>query len=85
MIIGVPKEIKDHEYRVSLTPDGASALSKAGHRVWVEPSAGAGSGGHLAGELYNLAVKVKAQHIPYKGSAPSLIDSMRRMSRRTDE
>ncbi len=44
MIIGVPKEIKDHEYRVSLTPDGASALCKAGHRVWVEPSAGAGSG-----------------------------------------
>lgn len=37
-------------------------------------SAGTGSGGHLAGELYNLAVKIKAQHIPYKGSAPSLID-----------
>ena len=37
-------------------------------------SAGNGSGGHLAGELYNLAVKIKAQHIPYKGSAPSLID-----------
>lgn len=37
-------------------------------------SAGAGSGGHLAGELYNLAVGIKAQHIPYKGSAPSLID-----------
>ena len=37
-------------------------------------SAGAGSGGHLAGELFNLAVKIKAQHIPYKGSAPSLID-----------
>ena len=27
MIIGVPKEIKDHEYRVSLTPDGARALA----------------------------------------------------------
>ena len=37
-------------------------------------SAGNGSGGHLSGELYNLAAKVKAQHIPYKGSAPSLID-----------
>ena len=44
MIIGVPKEIKDHEYRVSLTPDGAAALCKAGHVVWVEPSAGQGSG-----------------------------------------
>lgn len=44
MIIGVPKEIKDHEYRVSLTPDGAAVLRKAGHTVWVEPSAGLGSG-----------------------------------------
>ncbi|MBX9659517.1 MAG: alanine dehydrogenase [Nitrospiraceae bacterium] len=44
MNIGVPKEIKDHEYRVSLTPDGASALRKAGHAVWVEASAGQGSG-----------------------------------------
>ncbi len=44
MIIGVPKEIKDHEYRVSLTPDGAGTLRHAGHAVWVEPSAGEGSG-----------------------------------------
>lgn len=44
MIIGVPKEIKDHEYRVSLTPDGAAALRHAGHEVWVEPAAGQGSG-----------------------------------------
>ena len=44
MIIGVPKEIKDHEYRVSLTPDGASVLRRAGHEVWIEPSAGLGSG-----------------------------------------
>jgi len=44
MRIGVPKEIKDHEYRVSLTPDGAGVLHQAGHEVWVEPSAGEGSG-----------------------------------------
>jgi alanine dehydrogenase len=44
MIIGVPKEIKDHEYRVSLTPDGAAALCQSGHEVWLEPSAGQGSG-----------------------------------------
>jgi alanine dehydrogenase len=44
MVIGIPKEIKDHEYRVSLTPDGAAALSQAGHQVWIEPSAGEGSG-----------------------------------------
>ncbi len=37
-------------------------------------SAGLGSGGHLAGELYNVTVRIKAQHIPYKGSGPALID-----------
>lgn len=37
-------------------------------------SAGIGSGGHLAGELYKLSAKVKAQHIPYKGSGPALAD-----------
>lgn len=44
MIIGIPKEIKDHEYRVSVTPDGVQALANRGHQVWVEPSAGIGSG-----------------------------------------
>ncbi len=44
MIIGVPKEIKDHEYRVSVTPDGVRALRQAGHEVWIERSAGVGSG-----------------------------------------
>ena len=44
MIIGIPKEIKDHEYRVSLTPDGAQTLRQAGHTVVVEPTAGTGSG-----------------------------------------
>lgn len=39
-------------------------------------SAGIGSGGHLAGELYNLMVGVKAQHIPYKGTGPALTDLM---------
>ena len=37
-------------------------------------SAGLGSGGHLAGELYKQMTGVKAQHIPYKGSGPALID-----------
>jgi len=44
MIIGVPKEIKDHEYRVSVTPEGVRALQKAGHEVLAEKSAGLGSG-----------------------------------------
>src|SRR5262249_20617812 len=37
-------------------------------------SAGNGSGGHLAGELYKMMTGVKAQHIPYKGAGPALID-----------
>jgi tripartite-type tricarboxylate transporter receptor subunit TctC len=39
-------------------------------------SAGQGSGGHLAGELYKLQAGVKAQHIPYKGAGPALIALM---------
>ena len=44
MIIGLPKEIKDNEYRVGLTPAGVRALKDAGHDVRVETNAGAGSG-----------------------------------------
>jgi len=39
-------------------------------------SAGIGSGGHMAGELYQLMAGVKAQHIPYKGTGPAIIDLM---------
>jgi len=44
MIIGVPKEIKDQEYRVALLPSAAYQLIKRGHRVVVENEAGAGAG-----------------------------------------
>ena len=44
MIIGVPKEIKNNENRVALTPAGASALVKNGHQVYVQVTAGNGSG-----------------------------------------
>ena len=37
-------------------------------------SAGHGSGGHLAGELYNIMAGIKAQHIPYKGTGPAMAD-----------
>lgn len=37
-------------------------------------SAGIGSGGHLAGELYKLMAGIQAQHIPYKGTGPAIID-----------
>lgn len=44
MIIGVPKEIKNNENRVAITPDGVHALVIKGHQVLIEKSAGVGSG-----------------------------------------
>ncbi len=46
MLIGVPKEIKNHEYRVGLTPSSVRELTTRGHAVLVERSAGAGIGAH---------------------------------------
>jgi alanine dehydrogenase len=78
MIIGVPKEVKDHETRVGLVPSGVSALREAGHDVLVESHAGEGSsitdreymqaGAHIldqAAEVWSkaeLVVKVKEPH-----------------------
>ncbi|NBO65415.1 MAG: alanine dehydrogenase [Acidobacteria bacterium] len=75
MIIGLPREIKDNEYRVGLTPAGVQTLSDHGHEVLVESGAGEGSGisneeylqasGHIiekADELWaraDMIVKVK--------------------------
>jgi alanine dehydrogenase len=75
MIIGVPKEVKDHESRVGVTPAGVRALVDAGHKVLVEHDAGALSGfpdddyqavgAEIVGEAYhvwktaNMVVKVK--------------------------
>ena len=50
MKIGLPKEIKDNEYRVGLTPAGVNALTNAGHEVYVQKTAGEGSG--FSDELY---------------------------------
>lgn len=44
MIIGVPKEIKDKEFRVGIVPAGAKALAVSGHQVVIETGAGIGSG-----------------------------------------
>ncbi|MCD6404858.1 MAG: alanine dehydrogenase [Planctomycetes bacterium] len=53
MIIGVPKEIKQDEYRVSAIPAGVADLVGAGHEVLVETEAGAGSG--IADDEYSQA------------------------------
>lgn len=44
MIIGIPKEIKNNENRVGLTPSGTKELTKRGHRVFVQATAGINSG-----------------------------------------
>ena len=50
MNIGIPKEVKTHEYRVAATPGTVKTLSQAGHKVFVETGAGVGSS--FADELY---------------------------------
>jgi alanine dehydrogenase len=59
MLVGVTKEIKNHEYRVGLTPGGAAALVRSGHQVLVEKGAGGGVG--FTDELY---VQTGAQIAP---------------------
>ena len=44
MIVGLPREVKDNEYRVGLVPAGVKALTDAGHSVLIEAGAGEGSG-----------------------------------------
>jgi alanine dehydrogenase len=44
LVIGVPKEIKTHEYRVAMIPVGVEELTKAGHQVLIQAGAGMGSG-----------------------------------------
>ncbi|MBF2759328.1 MAG: alanine dehydrogenase [Ectothiorhodospiraceae bacterium AqS1] len=53
MLIGVPKEIKNHEYRVGLTPQSVQELTAHGHRALVETGAGSGIG--AADEEYEAA------------------------------
>jgi alanine dehydrogenase len=53
VIVGVPKEVKDNEFRVALTPEGARELTAAGHQVLVQE--GAGDGSSLPADRYKRA------------------------------
>ncbi|MCS6951146.1 MAG: alanine dehydrogenase, partial [bacterium] len=44
MVIGVPKEIKESEFRVAMVPAGVEILTRAGHTVLIETGAGKGTG-----------------------------------------
>jgi len=61
MHIGIPKEIKNHEYRVALTPEGAALLVTAGHRVTLEHDAGRAVG--LDDAAYRAAGAVITQDV----------------------
>ena len=53
MIVGIPREVKDHEYRVAATPEGVRELVDAGHTVLIEEGSAAGSS--LSEERYKRA------------------------------
>ena len=53
MIIGTTKELKNHEYRVGLTPDNVLSFVNDGHTVYVETLAGVGAG--FSDEMYKEA------------------------------
>jgi alanine dehydrogenase len=53
MKVGVPREVKNHEYRVAITPAGVRELTGHGHQVFLEKDAGAGS--RLADDAYTAA------------------------------
>jgi alanine dehydrogenase len=77
MLIGIPKEIKNHEYRVGATPDGVLALVAAGHVVRVQRAAGLrlgfgddafrGAGAVIvdsAEDIYAAELVIKVKEIP---------------------
>ena len=62
MRIGVPKEIKNHEYRVGMTPAAVRELTARGHEVFVETQAGEGIGLH--DEMYTSALARRSCRTP---------------------
>lgn len=72
MIIGVPKEIKNNENRVALTPAGVVSFCKAGHQVVIENNAGVGSG--ISDEEYITAgAKILATPVEVFASAEMIM------------
>ena len=77
MLVGVPKEIKDSEYRVGLVPSTVRELTRNGHHVLVEKSAGLGAG--IADAHY---LSVGAEIVPdadshYSGMTPAAFGRLR--------
>ena len=68
MKVGVPKEVKNHEYRVAITPVGVHELVAHGHEVLVQK--GAGEGSSIPDEEYVAAGATIARRPPTTSGAP---------------
>lgn len=74
--IGIPREIKNNENRVAMTPAGVISLTNAGHTVYVEKNAGDGSGftdiqyGEAGAEIVNTAAEAWQQEMVMKVKEP---------------
>ncbi|TXT16813.1 MAG: alanine dehydrogenase, partial [bacterium] len=82
MRIGIPREIKDHEYRVAATPAGVAAMIAAGHEVRVETDAGTAIGFddaayRRAGALLADATNVYAADLIFKVKEPQPAETAR--------
>ncbi|MBI3877372.1 MAG: alanine dehydrogenase, partial [Verrucomicrobia bacterium] len=72
MIIGVPKEIKNQEFRVALLPSAAYQLIKRGHQVLVERGAGAGAG-YPDSDYEQAGAKLVGEHAAVFGEADLIV------------
>lgn len=71
MKIGVPKEIKDHEYRVGITPEGVKLLTNMGHQVIIQENAGAAIG--YSNESYQSAGAQVTSSVEEVFSSPMIV------------
>lgn len=82
MLIGIPKETKNHEYRVAVTPDGVAALIRAGHTVRIQSDAGTGIGftdaayEQVGAEIVDSPAKVYAADLIVKVKEPQAQESL---------
>ena len=74
MIVGVPREVKDNEFRVALTPEGARELTHAGHQVLVEKDAGTGSS--LYEDRYIRAIQTRPVDLQSRRAVHHAITTM---------
>lgn len=69
MKVGIPREVKNHEYRVAITPAGVNEFTRGGHQVFVE--AGAGLGSSITDEEFAAAGAKILESATRSGRPPS--------------